>query len=91
MKPRSLTLGQAAARVAGVFGRLATIIVGFVMTMVGLAMTATIVMLPLGVAIGLLGTGILLCGMFAPTVSGERIVRVLTVSIDRLMAMSRRP
>jgi hypothetical protein len=36
------------------------------MTMVGLAMTATIVMLPLGVAIGLLGIATFLCGVFAP-------------------------
>jgi len=42
------------------------------MTMVGLAMTVTIVMLPLGVTIGLAGVAILLCGIFAPPMSTDR-------------------
>ena len=64
-------MGQVAACVAGVLGHLATVSIGVVLTVVGLAMTATIVMLPLGVAIGLLGIGLLLSGVFAPPMSGE--------------------
>ncbi len=62
----SHTLSHIAVRVAAPLGRLVTIIAGFVITMVGLAMIATIVMLPLGVTLGLLGIAIVLCGVFAP-------------------------
>ena len=71
VEPRSLTLSHVAARVAGALGRLTTVLLGIFMTMVGLAMTVTIVMLPLGVTIGLVGVAILLCGIFAPPMSTD--------------------
>jgi hypothetical protein len=69
MTPSLHTFVQVAARVAGLFGKLATLIIGFAMTMLGLAMTATIVMLPVGLPIGLLGIGLIVCGLFAPRAS----------------------
>ena len=64
-------MGQFAARVAGALGRMATVLLGIFMTMVGLAMTATIVMLPVGVTIGLAGVAMCLCGIFAPRTSTD--------------------
>jgi hypothetical protein len=46
--------------------RLALVIVGFVLMVVGVAMTATIVMLPAGMVLGLLGVATFLAGIFAP-------------------------
>ena len=46
-------------------GRVAAVIIGFVMMVVGLAMTVSIVMLPVGVVVGLLGLGLFLAGLFA--------------------------
>ena len=61
----SRSLRQVANTVSRVFGRLATLIIGFIMMVVGLAMTATIVMLPVGVVLGLLGVAFVAAGMFA--------------------------
>ena len=47
-------------------GRATTIAVGCVMTIAGFGMSATIVLLPLGVMTGLLGVAIFLCGTSAP-------------------------
>lgn len=46
--------------------RVAAVIVGFALAMVGLAMTATIVMWPLGVLFGLGGVALTLTGIFIP-------------------------
>ncbi len=51
--------------VGRVFSRLAAIIIGFILIAVGLGMTTTIVMLPIGVPLGLLGVLILVGGIFA--------------------------
>ena len=48
------------------FNRMAALIAGSILIVLGLAMTATIVMLPMGVVLGLLGVAILLGGLFAP-------------------------
>ena len=42
------------------------------MSVVGVAMVATIVMLPLGVVIGLLGVAIFVGGVFAPDLRNEQ-------------------
>ena len=47
------------------FGRVTAVIIGFVMMVVGLAMTVSIVMLPVGAVVGLLGVGLFLAGLFA--------------------------
>ena len=47
-------------------GRVVTLIVGFVMMVVGIGMAVTIVMLPMGIMVGLLGIGVFVCGVFAP-------------------------
>jgi len=66
MTTHSTKLTDVARNIARPLGRGATLVVGFAMTMIGLAMTATIVMLPLGVVIGLLGIAVCLCAFFAP-------------------------
>ena len=61
------------ADVVGRFlGRLASMIIGFVLMFAGLAMMVTIVMLPVGVVVGLLGVGIFVAGLFAPIESTTR-------------------
>jgi hypothetical protein len=64
------------ADVVGRFlGRLASMIIGYVLMFAGLAMMVTIVMLPVGVVVALLGVGIFVAGLFAPvesTTSPER-------------------
>lgn len=51
------------------FGRFlehtAAVVVGFVLIIVGLAMGVTMVLLPVGVVVGLLGVAILVAGFFA--------------------------
>ena len=49
--------------------RTALVLLGSIMTMAGLAMTAMIVMLPMGVILGLAGLAIILCGACAPASS----------------------
>jgi hypothetical protein len=46
-------------------GQVTAVIIGFIMMVVGLAMTVSIVMLPVGVVVGLLGVGLFLAGLFA--------------------------
>jgi hypothetical protein len=48
-----------------VFGRVAAMMIGFILTAVGLGMMVTIVMFPMGVVLGLLGIAIFLAGLFA--------------------------
>ena len=51
--------------VESVVGHVAAIVIGFVMMIVGLGLGVTMIMLPVGLAIGLLGVAILLAGLFA--------------------------
>ena len=53
-----------------VLGHIAAVIVGFIMMVVGLGMGVTMVLLPVGIVVGLLGTAILVGGLFARV--GER-------------------
>jgi len=46
-------------------GRVAAVIIGFVMMVAGLAMTVSIVLLPVGLVVGLLGIALFLAGLFA--------------------------
>lgn len=71
----SRSLRRVADVVGGSFGRLAAIIIGFVLMAAGLGMTATIVMLPIGIVVGLVGLGILVAGFFAPDERGEPLER----------------
>jgi len=48
-----------------VLGHVAAIIVGFVMMVVGLGLGVTMVMLPVGIVIGLVGVAIFVGGLFA--------------------------
>ena len=52
--------------VGKVFGRITAMIVGFVMTALGVGMMATIVMLPVGVVLMIGGVLVFVAGMFAP-------------------------
>jgi hypothetical protein len=62
----SRSIDRVAAIVGRVFGRLTAVIVGFTMMMLGLGMTATIVLLPGGVVVGLLGAAIFVGGLARP-------------------------
>jgi hypothetical protein len=48
-----------------VLGHIAAIVLGFVMMIVGLALGITMIMLPVGVVVGLLGAAIFVGGIFA--------------------------
>jgi hypothetical protein len=51
--------------------RLALVVIGFVLMVIGLGMTVTVVMLPAGVVLGLLGVATFLTGIFAPDLLGK--------------------
>ena len=65
------TFAGFAASVARPLGRILTVVVGFAIGIIGLAMCVTIVMFPLGVTLGLVGIAVLLCGLFAPPISTD--------------------
>jgi hypothetical protein len=46
-------------------GHVAAVVLGFVMIIVGLAMGVTMVLLPAGIVIGLLGVALVVAGVFA--------------------------
>ena len=46
-------------------GHVAAVVLGFVLIIVGMAMGVTMVLLPAGVAIGLLGVALVVAGVFA--------------------------
>jgi hypothetical protein len=48
-----------------VLGHIAAVVVGFVMMVVGLGLGVTMIMLPAGVVIGLIGAAIFVGGLFA--------------------------
>jgi len=66
MTTLSDALDRLGSFLARALGRTTTIVIGFAMTIVGLGMTATIVLLPLGIVTGLLGVAVFLAGIFAP-------------------------
>ena len=47
------------------FGHVAAVVLGFVLIIVGMAMGVTMVLLPAGVVIGLLGVALVVGGVFA--------------------------
>jgi hypothetical protein len=58
--------GRSVADMVGrALGRVAAVIIGFVMMIVGLGMSVSIVLLPVGVVVGLLGVGLFVAGLFA--------------------------
>lgn len=58
--------GKALAKGAGLFvGHVLAIVVGVVLMLAGVAMGVTMVMLPLGIPLGLIGLGIFLWGLFS--------------------------
>ncbi len=48
-----------------VLGRILAIIAGFVLMVVGLGLGVTMIMLPVGVVVGLIGVAIFVAGLFA--------------------------
>jgi uncharacterized membrane protein YccC len=65
MKLVTRSVHQAADIVGRLLGRVAAVIIGFVMIAVGVGMAVTIVMLPVGLITLLLGVLILVGGIFA--------------------------
>jgi hypothetical protein len=49
----------------GALGHIVAVIVGFVMMVVGLGLGVTMILLPVGIVIGLLGVAIFVGGLFA--------------------------
>jgi hypothetical protein len=65
MTLRSRVVRPVAETVGRVFSRLAAIVIGFVLMATGVGLTVTIVMLPAGIVLGLLGVAIFVGGLFA--------------------------
>ena len=53
------------ARLLSFFEHAAAVVVGLVLMIVGLGLGVTMIMLPVGIVIGLLGVAILVMGLFA--------------------------
>jgi hypothetical protein len=51
--------------VESVLGHIAAVIIGFVMMVIGLGLGVTMIMLPAGLVIGLLGVAVFIGGLFA--------------------------
>ena len=49
----------------GILGHMAAVIVGFIMMVVGLGLGVTMIMLPVGLVIGLIGAAMVVGGLFA--------------------------
>ena len=62
----SRSVRQVANIVGRLFNRLAAVSIGWILMAVGFGMTVTIVMLPVGVVLGLLGVAIFVGGIVAP-------------------------
>ena len=62
----SRSVRQVGEIVGRVFTRIVAMIIGFILMVVGLGMTATLVMLPVGIVLLLLGVAIFVGGIFAP-------------------------
>jgi len=62
----SRTFRRFADVIGRALGRSAAMVIGIVLVIVGVAMTITIVMLPAGVVLWLLGVAIFIGGLFAP-------------------------
>jgi len=60
------SIDRLAEIVGRVFGRLAAVVVGLILMVAGIAMTATIVMLPAGIVTLLIGVAVFVGGMFRP-------------------------
>ena len=54
-----------AGPVASFFGHIAALVIGFVLMVVGLALGVTLIMLPVGIAVGMLGFLMFVGGLFA--------------------------
>jgi hypothetical protein len=48
-----------------VFGHLAAVVLGVVMMIIGLGLGVTMIMLPVGVVVGLIGVALVVVGLFA--------------------------
>ena len=72
MKDVSRSTHQIANLARRLFSRTVALVIGFVLMIGGLGMTATIVLLPAGIVIGLLGVAILIGAFFVPDMRGER-------------------
>jgi hypothetical protein len=46
-------------------GHVAAVIIGFVMMVVGLGLGVTMIMLPVGIVVGLIGVAVFVAGLFA--------------------------
>jgi hypothetical protein len=75
MTLRSRVVRPVADIVGLVFSRLAAVVIGFVLMATGVGLTATIVMLPVGIVLGLLGVAIFVGGLFVRDDQADRLDR----------------
>jgi hypothetical protein len=59
--------------IESVLGHAAAIVVGFVMMVIGLGLGVTMIMLPVGIVVGLLGFAIFAAGFFAHPSRGGQV------------------
>src|SRR6516225_5113447 len=72
MKDVSRSTHQIATLARRMFSRTVAVIIGFALMAVGLGMTATIVLLPAGIVIGVLGVAVLIGAFLAPDIRSEQ-------------------
>jgi len=67
------SIRQIATTALHVLPRLAAVVIGFVLMVLGIGMANTLVMLPVGVLLGLLGFALIVGGLFAHVDPPERL------------------
>ena len=65
MTRQALVVRHVAGRAGNLFAHVAAVFIGCVCMVVGLALSVTLVMLPAGLPIGLLGVALVVSGLFA--------------------------
>ena len=65
MTRNAVLVRHVTVRVGGFLGHVAAVLLGCVFMVVGLALSMTVVLLPAGLVIGLLGVGFVIGGLFA--------------------------
>jgi len=65
MTALSPTARHIAGLIGSALGHIAAIVIGFVLMVIGLALGVTMIMLPVGLVVGLLGFAMVVSGLFA--------------------------
>ena len=71
MTNAGLSFDRFARALENFVGRAAAVVIGFAMMVIGLGLGVTMIMLPVGIVVGLLGVLIFVGGLFARTGEGK--------------------